>query len=320
MTELVLRRTVEMAVVVLAMSFLVYALIGLMPGDPIDLMIAADPKLTPEDAGRLRAIHGLDRPILARYADWLRHALQGDFGYSRLMSRPVPEVIAPALLNTVQLMGAAFVLSLLLGLPAGMLAGARPRSALDYAVNTFAFAGVSLPSFWLGILLIIVFAVLLGILPAGGLGIATGGIQETLRHLALPVATLAVAGIAGQARYMRSAMAETLRQDFIRTARAKGASESRIVLGHALRNALIPVATVIALDFGALFSGALVTETIFAYPGMGRLIYDAIMGNDFNLALVALLFATLLTLIANLAADAAYVALDPRVSFEARDA
>ena len=313
-------RAIQSLVVLVAMSFAVYLLIGLMPGDPIDLMIAADPKLTPEDAARLRALHGLDRPILARYADWLGLALQGDFGYSRLMSRPVPDVVAPALLNTVHLMGAAFVLSLLLGLPAGMLAGARPRSAIDYAVNTFAFAGVSLPSFWLGILLIIVFAVLLGLLPAGGLGIAQGGLQETLRHMALPVATLAVAGIAGQARYMRSAMAETLRQDFIRTARAKGASETQVVLGHALRNALIPVATVIALDFGALFSGALVTETIFAYPGMGRLIYDAIMGNDFNLALVALLFATLLTLIANLAADAAYVALDPRVSFEGRDA
>jgi peptide/nickel transport system permease protein len=320
MTRFLAARAIQSLAVLAAMSFAVYLLMGLMPGDPIDLMIAADPKLTPEDAARLRAIHGLDRPILARYADWLGMALQGDFGYSRLHSRPVPEVIAPALLNTVQLMGAAFVLSLLLGLPAGILAGARPRSALDYVVNTFAFAGVSLPSFWLGILLIIVFAVLLGILPAGGLGVVAGGFAETLRHLALPVATLAVAGIAGQARYMRAAMAETLRQDFIRTARAKGASESRIVLGHALRNALIPVATVIALDFGALFSGALVTETIFAYPGMGRLIYDAIMGNDFNLALVALLFATLLTLIANLAADAAYVALDPRVSFEARDA
>ncbi|RJO64306.1 MAG: ABC transporter permease, partial [Myxococcales bacterium] len=220
---------------------------------------------------------------------------------------------------TLKLMGAAFALALLIGLPAGMLAGARPRSRLDYAVNALAFAGISIPSFWLGILLIIVFAVLLGVLPAGGVAIG-GGLAETLRHLALPVATLAVAGIAGHARYMRASMAETLRQDYIRTARAKGAGETRVVLGHALRNALIPVATVIALDFGTLFSGALVTETIFAYPGMGRLIYDAVMGNDFNLALVALLFATLLTLVANLLADVAYVALDPRVSFEERDA
>lgn len=320
MTRFLATRALQSVLVLAAMSFAVYVLMGLMPGDPIDLMIAADPKLTPEDAARLRALHGLDRPILARYADWLLLALQGDFGYSRLMSRPVPEAIAPALLNTLKLMGAAFALALLIGLPAGMLAGARPRSRLDYAVNALAFAGISIPSFWLGILLIIVFAVLLGVLPAGGVAIGGGGLAETLRHLALPVATLAVAGIAGHARYMRASMAETLRQDYIRTARAKGSGETRVVLGHALRNALIPVATVIALDFGTLFSGALVTETIFAYPGMGRLIYDAVMGNDFNLALVALLFATLLTLVANLLADVAYVALDPRVSFEERDA
>ena len=312
-------RAVQSLIVLLVMSFAVYGLIGLMPGDPVDLMIAADPKMTAEGAAHLRAVYGLDRPIFARYADWLAAAVQGDFGPSRLHGRPVPEVIAPALVNTVRLMGAAFVLSLLIGLPAGLLAGARPRSTLDYIVNLAAFAGVSLPSFWLGLVLIIVFAVLLGVLPASGLGVVEMGWAETARHMILPVATLGIAGIAHHARYMRSAMAETLRQDYIRTARAKGAGEPRVVLGHALRNALIPVATVIALDFGALFSGALITETIFAYPGMGRLIFDAIMGNDFNLALVALLFATVLTLIANLAADATYVALDPRVSFEVHE-
>ena len=311
-------RVLQSLAVLLAMSLVVYVLIGLMPGDPVDLMIAADPRMTPEGAERIRALHGLDRPIQARYADWLAAAAQGDFGPSRLHGRPVPEVITPALFNTVRLMGAAFVLSLLLGLPAGLLAGARPRSPWDYAVNMAAFAGVSLPSFWLGLLLIIVFAVHLGVLPAGGLGVTGTGWADTLRHMILPVATLAVAGIAGHSRYLRAAMAETLRQDYIRTARAKGAGESRVVLGHALRNALIPVATIVALDFGALFSGALITETIFSYPGMGRLIFEAVMGNDFNLALVALLFATLLTLIANLAADAAYVALDPRVSFDER--
>ncbi len=312
-------RVAQSLAVLLVMSFAVYGLIGLMPGDPVDLMIAADPKMTPDGAAKLRALYGLDRPILARYADWLGQAVQGDFGPSRLHGRPVPEVIAPALFNTVRLMGAAFVLSLLIGLPAGLLAGARPRSAVDYIVNVAAFAGVSLPSFWLGLLLIIVFAVLWGVLPAGGMGVVETGWADTARHMILPVATLGIAGIAGQARYMRAAMAETLRQDYIRTARAKGAGEPRVVLGHALRNALIPVVTVIALDFGALFSGALITETIFSYPGMGRLIFESVMGNDFNLALVALLFATALTLIANLAADAAYVALDPRVSFEERE-
>ncbi|HEX9570517.1 MAG TPA: ABC transporter permease, partial [Rhodospirillales bacterium] len=191
-----------------------------------------------------------------------------------------------------------------------------PYSKLDYAVNALAFAGISVPSFWLGLMLIVVFAVLLGVLPAGGTGeLSKGGVWENLKYLVLPVATLTIASVGGHARYMRAAMIETLRQDYIRTARAIGAGETRVVLHHALRNALIPVVTIIALDFGNLFSGALITETIFSWPGMGRLIYDSVMGNDFNLALVALLLATLLTLVGNFLADVAYVWLDPRISF-----
>jgi peptide/nickel transport system permease protein len=212
-------------------------------------------------------------------------------------------------------MGLAFACSLAIALPAGIVAAMRPYSRLDYTVNLLAFAGISTPPFWLALLLILVFAVVLGILPAGGMGTVGGGLWDQARFLVLPVASLTIASIGGHTRYMRAAMIETLRQDYIRTARAKGLSESRVVVGHALRNALIPVVTIIALDFGTLFSGALVTETIFAYPGMGRLIFDAIMGNDFNLALVALLFATLLTLAANILADVGYVALDRRISF-----
>lgn len=317
MTAFLASRFLQSAVVLAVMSFVIYALIGLMPGDPIDLMISADPRMTSEDVQRLRALYGLDKPILERYGNWLVAALGGDFGYSRLHAKPVIEVLVPALGNTIKLMGSAFVLALLIGLPFGVLAAVRPYSRTDYAINLFAFAGISIPSFWLGLLLIIVFAVILRMLPAGGMGTAAdGGLLDALRYLALPVATLTIAGVAAQTRYMRSAMIETLRQDFIRTARAKGAGPGRVVLGHALRNALIPVVTIIALDFGNLFSGALITETIFSYPGMGKLIFDSIMGNDFNLALIALLFATLLTLVGNLLADIAYVALDPRISFK----
>lgn len=317
MTAFLASRFVQSAIVLAVMSFAIYGLIGLMPGDPIDLMISADPRMTSEDVQRLRALYGLDKPILERYGNWLAAALSGDFGYSRLHAKPVLEVLVPALGNTIKLMGSAFVLALLIGLPFGVLAAVRPYSRTDYAINLFAFAGISIPSFWLGLLLIIVFAVILRVLPAGGIGTAVnGGILEALRYIALPVATLTIAGVAAQTRYMRSAMIETLRQDFIRTARAKGAGPGRVVLGHALRNALIPVVTIIALDFGNLFSGALITETIFSYPGMGKLIFDSIMGNDFNLALIALLFATLVTLIGNLLADIAYVALDPRISFK----
>jgi peptide/nickel transport system permease protein len=279
-------------------------------------MISADPKITSEDAARLRALYGLDKPIVERYGNWLAAALAGDFGFSRLQAKPVLEVLGPALANTAVLMGLAFALSLAIALPAGIVAAIRPYSRVDYTINLLAFAGISTPPFWLALLLILVFAVVLGVLPAGGMGTVGGGsIWDQARFLVLPVASLTIASIGGHTRYMRAAMIETLRQDYIRTARAKGLSESRVVVGHALRNALIPVVTIIALDFGTLFSGALVTETIFAYPGMGRLIFDAIMGNDFNLALVALLFATLLTLAANILADVGYVALDRRISF-----
>jgi len=316
MTHFLFHRFWQSALVLAVMSFVVYSLIGLMPGDPVDLMITADPKITPEDAARLRALYGLDQPIIERYGHWLSAAVGGDFGYSRLYARPVMEVLAPAIVNTVTLLALSLGLALLIALPAGIAAAYRPYSRLDYTINMFAFAGISVPPFWLALMLIIGFAVVLGVLPAGGMGTSgDGGIWDNARYLVLPVASLTIASIGGHTRYVRASMIETLRQDYIRTARATGAGEARVIFGHALRNALIPVVTIIALDFGYLFSGALITETIFAWPGMGRLIFDSIMGNDFNLALVALLLATVLTLIGNFLADVAYVWLDPRVSF-----
>ena len=316
MTRFLATRVAQSVIVLALMSFAIYALIGLMPGDPIDLMISADPKMTPEDAARLRALYGVDKPVVERYANWLIAALGGDLGYSRLYAAPVLDVLLPALGNTLILLGLTLVLSLAIGLPAGVVAALRPYSRTDYAINLFAFAGISVPAFWLGLLLIIVFAVILGVLPAGGTETVGGaGFWDQAKYLVLPVANLTLASVGGHTRYMRAAMMETLRQDYIRTARAKGAGRARVVLGHALRNAMIPVVTIIALQFGYLFSGALITETIFAYPGMGKLIFDSIMGNDFNLALVALLFATLVTLVGNLLADVAYAWLDPRITY-----
>ncbi|MDP6786182.1 MAG: ABC transporter permease [Rhodospirillales bacterium] len=309
-------RLVQSAVVLGLMSFVIYALMGLMSGDPVDLMISADPKITSDDAARLRQLYGLDRPIVERYANWLGAALGGDLGYSRLHTKPVLAVLGPALGNTLVLLGASFVLSLAIGLPAGIAAARRPYSKTDYAINLLAFGGISVPPFWLALLLIIIFAVILGILPAGGMGtVDQAGFWDTAHFVVLPVASLTIASVGGHTRYMRASMIETLRQDHIRTARAKGLSEGRVLVVHALRNALIPMVTIVALDFGYLFSGALITETIFAYPGMGKLIFDSIMGNDFNMALVALLFATVLTLAGSLLADIAYVVLDPRISF-----
>jgi peptide/nickel transport system permease protein len=314
MTGKAIARLVQSLVVLLVMSFVVYGLMGLMPGDPIDLMIAGDPRMSSEDALRLKALYGLDRPWTERWLRWLGQLLQGELGYSRLYARPVAEAMAPALGNSALLMLSAMALSLSVAIPLGILASLRPGSLLDRLVNLLAFASVSVPVFWLGLMLIVVFAVSLGWLPAGGVeNVGGGGLADRLRHMALPVSALALAGIGQAARHMRAAMIGEAAADYIRTARAKGCGPARVVLGHQLRNALLPIVTIVALEFGGLFSGALITETVFAWPGMGRLIYEAVMGNDFNLALSGLLLATAMTLTGSVLADLAYQRLDPRI-------
>jgi peptide/nickel transport system permease protein len=320
MSRYLASRAVQTVVTLVLMSFVVYLLIGLMPGDPIDLMIAGDPKMTSEDAARLRALYGLDKPLLDRYLAWALQALQGNFGYSRSFNQPVLSVLWPRLLNTFVLAGLAFVLATAIALPLGIWAANHPRSRTDYLINLVCFAGISVPPFWLALLLIALFAVALGWLPAGGMADLRPGtswpaaLLQQLRHLALPVATLTLVQIGGYTRFMRGAMIEALRQDYIRTARAKGATERRVMWRHAFANALAPVLTILALSFGGLFSGALITETMFAWPGMGKAIYQAILDNDYNLALVGLLVATLATIAGNLLADLAYAWVDPRVS------
>jgi peptide/nickel transport system permease protein len=315
MLRYIAQRLIESGIVLLIMSFVIYGLIGLMPGDPVDLMLSADPNMTPEDAARLRALYGLDRPIGERYLAWLGAALQGDFGFSRLHARPVLEILLPRLGNTVLLMVASFALALAIALPAGIAAALRPRTAADGAINLAAFAGISVPPFWLAILLIMLFAVALGWLPAGGMPGRGAGAWARVEYAVLPVMTLTIATIGGIIRFVRAAVMEALRQDYVRTAWAKGLDRGQVVRGHVLRNAMIPVVTILALGFGTLFSGALITETMFGYLGMGKTIYDAILGNDFNLALVGLLLATLTTLLANLLADLCYAWLDPRISY-----
>jgi peptide/nickel transport system permease protein len=313
-------RALQSIVVLAAMSFIVYLLIGLMPGDPIDMMLSGDPNMTAADAQRLRELHGVDRPILERYVAWATSALQGDFGWSRSFRRPVLEVLGFRLFNTILLMASALAIALVLAVPLGIWAASHVNGAVDRTINLACFVTAALPTFWLALLLMMLFAVTLRWLPAGGLPPDGASLGRQLAHLILPVATLAIVEVGVYARHMRAAMLEALAQDYVRTARAKGASRLRVLVGHALRNAMIPVTTVAALGFGALFSGALISETMFAWPGMGKLIFDSIMSNDFNVALVALLFATLVTLLANLAADLGYVALDPRISIETRAA
>lgn len=320
MAAFLTRRLFGIAAVLAIMSIVIYMLIGLMPGDPIDIMVASNPNLTPADGARLKKIYGLDLPLWERYANWLCSALSGDFGYSRTYNRPVMEILLPRLGNTVILLGLSSLLAIIIAIPLGVIAATRPQSLLDNAINLFCFAGISVPPFWLALVFILLFAVSLGWLPAGGMGDTGSGLFSRLEYLVLPVVTLTVASLASYTRFARAAMIEVLRQDYIRTARAKGLRERRTVFGHGLRNAMLPLTTIIALDFGSLFSGALITETMFSYLGMGKLIYDSILGNDFNLALVGLLLATCVVLIGNFLADIAYAALDPRISFRALEA
>ena len=312
MIRLIVHRLFQSVLVLLLMSLAVYGLLGFMPGDPIDLMVSADPTLSESDAARMKDLYGLDQPLLERWWHWLLALLGGDLGYSRLYASPVLEVLGPALVSTLLLLGLSLLLTVSIALPIGVWAALKPYSGRDYLINGLAFAGISLPPFWLALMLIGLFAVQLGWLPAGGsptLPEHWGGLQ----YLILPVATLTLCSIGGHTRFMRGAMLEVLRQDYIRTARAKGASRTRMVLRHALRNALLPTITVLGLELGTLFSGALIIETVFAWPGMGKLIYDAIMSNDYNLALAALLLATFVTLCGNLLADLTYGWLDPRI-------
>ena len=316
LTKYLIQRVTESILVLIAMSFLIYGIMALMPGDPIDVMVQSDPNLTTSDAERLKALYGLDKPLLERYKNWLSSALTGDFGYSRIHNRPTLEILVPRLINTTWLMAASLFLSLILAIPSGIYSALHPYSRSDYFINLLALGGISIPVFWLALMLIILFSVSLGWLPAGGMGsTGDGGLTDRISHMILPVVTLSIASIGSLTRYVRSAMMEVLRNEYIRTARAKGLSRYKIVYKHALRNAMIPVVTVLALSFGTLFSGALITETMFSYLGMGKLIYDSIIGNDYNLALVSLLFATGLVLTGNLLADLAYAWLDPRISY-----
>lgn len=290
---------------ILAASFLVFLLMGLMPGDPVDMMAAGNPHVTAQDLALLRERYGLDRPLAARYADWLASAMRGDLGYSRLFGLPVGEVIAPRLVNSLLLLGSALALTLLLSVPATVNAARHPDGWLNRSLTLIALAGQSLPAFWLGLLLIGLFAVTLGWLPAAA--------ERTHpASLILPVLTLSLGMAAGYIRHLQTAMRDALASEHIKTARAKGCSPRRVVWRHAFPLAATPLVTLVLLDLGVLLGGALTVETVFAFPGMGKLLFDAVMGNDFNLALCGFLILTACVVAASLCADVLSILLDPR--------
>ena len=323
MTSYIIRRLIQTIIVVLLLSFVSYALMGLMPGDPLDIACQANPYCTPDNLEQMKKALGLDEPVYVRYFKWLQGFVTGDLGYSRTYRLPVTEILIPRLINTLYLSVTSLILSVIIAIPLGVFTSLRPNTKFDYSLNMLAFAGISIPSFWLALMLIIIFAVKLQIFPASG--IETIGLEgdistfqivwDRINHLVLPVTTLSLLTVAYWVRYTRAKMLETMRFDYIWTARAKGLPESRVIYMHGLRNALIPVVTVIALGFSSIFSGAVITETVFAYLGAGKLIFDSIFANDYNMAMCSFIITSFMVLMMNLFADLLYAYLDPRITY-----
>ncbi len=314
MATFLARRLAQSVPLLAGITVITFLLVNAVPGGPLALY-TNNPNITAADISRLEHTLGLDQPLYIRYLSWLGSFLHGDWGYSYATHRPVLEMIGDRLPNTLYLMGTVYVVTILIAIPVGIVAAVRQYSISDHLVTGVSFAGVSMPTFWLGLLLIIVFGLTLRWFPLGG--ISTPGadfdLQDRLWHLVLPVATLSTVGVAHYTRYLRASMLETLNQEYIRTARAKGLVERLVVLRHALKNAGIPLVTVAAVDLPELFVGALVTETIFGWPGMGRLFLDAAFRSDYPVLMGILTVAASMVIGANLLADVIYGYLDPRI-------
>jgi peptide/nickel transport system permease protein len=310
------RRRLLVAPVLLGVSVVVFLVLHLSPGDPAEIMLG--PQATKEDLERLRVELGLTEPLPVQYARWLGHVAQGDLGRSLWMKRPVLGEVLIRFKATLILTSTALLLSTIGGIALGVASATRPNSALDRLSAVASLFGISMPVFWLGIVLMVVFALWLGWLPASGMYSPYGGgdLRDLLAHLALPAVTLAAASVTIVARLTRSTMLETLGQDYIRTARAKGVVERLVVLRHGLRNALIPIVTVVGVQAGYLLGGAVLTETVFAWPGVGTLMVQGILARDFPLVQGCVLVVALCFVLVNLAVDLVYVWLDPRIRYE----
>lgn len=315
MTSFIFNRIGQAALTWMLIVTATFLLLQFAPGGPAIMM---NPDLTPEAREQISRQLGLDQPVAVQYWRWLSSLLSGDLGISFSDRAPVWALIGTALPNTLQLSLAALLLTILLGIPLGVLAALRHQTVIDQVISVVAFLGLSIPAFWFGIVLILVFAVNLGWLPAAGM--RTIGmpfaLPDFLRHLIMPVAVLALANLAVVTRYTRSSMLNVLGEDFIRTARAKGLPPGRVTYRHAFRNALIPVVTVIGLRLPTLFGGTVITESVFAWPGMGRMSVSAALERDYPLVMGITVVMATVVLLVNLLIDLSYSYIDPRVRYD----
>jgi peptide/nickel transport system permease protein len=300
------RRLLLTIPVLLGVATLVFSLIHLVPGDPAQAMLGDG--ASPQDIAELRTSLGLDRPLLEQYVTFLRHAIGGDLGRSFRTGQPVTTMIVERVPATAELAVAAMVIAILIAIPLGVVAAVWRGTAADYGAMTFALAGVSIPNFWLGPLLAIVFAVELGWLPVSGRG--------TLAHLILPAVSLGLALSAILARMTRASLLDELRELYVRAARARGVSRVVAITLHALRNSMVPLLTIVALQFGAVLTGAVITETIFAWPGIGRLLIQSIGFRDYPMVQGCILLIAVTYVTVNLVTDLMYGVLDPRIRLE----
>ncbi|MBM9595455.1 ABC transporter permease [Roseitranquillus sediminis] len=311
MSRIILRRLMELVPTLLILSVVIFGLQRLLPGDAALAMAGED--ATPELIASLRAQYGLDRPLPVQYLDWLGSVLQGDLGRSLRLNAPVGQLLIDRLPVTLQLALMSMLFALAIGLTTGVISAVKRDTRWDHAANVSALIGISVPNFWLGIMMILVFSVGLGWLPASGFTPLSEGLWPGLRSTLMPAIVLGTAIAAIIMRHTRSAMLQTLDSDYVRTARAKGLTERRVVIRHAMRNALTPVITLTALEFGALMSGAILTESIFNLPGFGKLIVDAVYNRDYEVVQGVVLVTALIFVFVNLLADIGYILANPRL-------
>ena len=315
MFRYVIRRLLGAIPILLGVAVLSFIFMQLAPGGP-DALFARNGRMSAEQLAQIRRNMGLDRPAHEQLLTWLGNILRGDLGVSYSEFRPVSEVIWDVFPNTVILMAAGLLISLAAALVFGVIAARRPYGLFDNVTSFFSYFGLAMPVFWFGLMLQLLFAVRLAWLPSAGMYAPDGGgLGDLLRHLALPALTIAIGSIAGWSRYVRSSTLEQLSQDYVRSARAKGLPERRVISGHVLRNALIPLVTVVGIDVPLYLTGAVLTETIFSWPGMGRLFYDSLTVRDYPVLMGILVLGAVLIVLGNLIADLLYGVLDPRISF-----